>query len=223
MVDATAPAENTTNTAVAHVRFAPTHTADGLREMLTAVFEAGEANVVVLEVESGSDTSSDPALEWLERFDLPIVASFEGHLAGDAASVALACDVRVCGADAALTPPPASDERLRRLVHDTRATHLAGRDGTFSAEELFEFGLVSTIQPAGAAHAEARRLAGVMATRGPIALRLGKEAIWRGLEMPLEQALRFETDLTLLLQTTKDRAEGVRAFLEKREPRFTGD
>jgi enoyl-CoA hydratase/carnithine racemase len=79
------------------------------------------------------------------------------------------------------------------------------------------------VAEAGGARNEALRLAGVMAMHGPIALRLGKEAIWRGLEMPLSQALRFETDLTLLLQTTKDRAEGVRAFIEKREPRFTGD
>jgi enoyl-CoA hydratase/carnithine racemase len=66
-------------------------------------------------------------------------------------------------------------------------------------------------------------LAATIASRGPIATRLAKEAIWRGLEMPLEQALRFETDLTLLLQTTEDRAEGVRAFIEKRAPKFTGD
>jgi enoyl-CoA hydratase/carnithine racemase len=223
MADAAARTEKATNATVAHLKFAPTQTLDSLRETLTAVFESGEANVVVLEVQPRGDASSDLALEWLERFELPIVAWFEGHLAGDAASVALASDVRVCGADAALVPPPASDERLRRLVRDPRATRLAERDGTFSAEELFEFGLVGAIQPAGRAHVEAERLASVMATRGPIALRLGKEAIWRGLEMPLEQALRFETDLTLLLQTTKDRAEGVRAFLEKREPRFTGD
>jgi enoyl-CoA hydratase/carnithine racemase len=70
--------------------------------------------------------------------------------------------------------------------------------------------------------AEADRLARTIASRGPLAVQLAKEAVWRGLEMPLDQALRFETDLTLLLQTTKDRAEGVSAFLEKREPHFTG-
>ena len=61
-----------------------------------------------------------------------------------------------------------------------------------------------------------------MASRGPIALRYAKEAVRRGMEQPLEQALRFETDLTIILQTTEDRAEGVRAFLEKREPKFKG-
>ncbi len=53
-------------------------------------------------------------------------------------------------------------------------------------------------------------------------MRYAKEAINRGLEMPLEQALRYETDLTIILQTTEDRAEGVRAFLKKRKPKFKG-
>ena len=53
-------------------------------------------------------------------------------------------------------------------------------------------------------------------------MRFAKEAISRGLEMTLEQALRYETDLTVILQTTEDRAEGVRAFLEKRRPNFKG-
>ena len=76
---------------------------------------------------------------------------------------------------------------------------------------------------AAAMHAGLEAIAAAIAARGPIATRLAKEAVWRGLPQPLEQALRFETDLTLLLQTTKDRAEGVRAFLEKRPPRFTGE
>jgi enoyl-CoA hydratase/carnithine racemase len=91
------------------------------------------------------------------------------------------------------------------------------------ATDLLKTGLVSAVTPPGGALAEARRTAEIIASRGPIATRLGKEAIWRGLPQPLDQALRFETDLTLLLQTTKDRAEGVRAFLEKRPPNFTGE
>ncbi|MBK7329670.1 MAG: hypothetical protein IPI85_11485 [Dehalococcoidia bacterium] len=97
-----------------------------------------------------------------------------------------------------------------------------GRE-VLGADALLAAGLVSSLVPAGQSLAEGRRVAATIASRGPIATRLGKEAIWRGLPQPIDQALRFETDLTLLLQTTKDRAEGVRAFLEKRAPIFTGE
>ncbi|MEE9277248.1 MAG: enoyl-CoA hydratase-related protein, partial [Dehalococcoidia bacterium] len=70
--------------------------------------------------------------------------------------------------------------------------------------------------------AQAAALAGRIAQRGPLATRFAKEALRRGLEMPLDQALRYETDLTVLLQTTADRAEGVQAFKDKRPPRFEG-
>jgi enoyl-CoA hydratase/carnithine racemase len=83
--------------------------------------------------------------------------------------------------------------------------------------------LVNAVTAPGEADVEARRIAGVIAIRGPIATKLAKEAVWRGLPQHIEQGLRFETDLTLLLQTTKDRAEGVRAFLEKRQPVFKGE
>jgi enoyl-CoA hydratase/carnithine racemase len=83
-------------------------------------------------------------------------------------------------------------------------------------------GLVNEALPRPDVRSRALALAETLAAQGPIALRYAKEAIRRGLDMPLEDALRFETDLTVILQTTADRAEGVRAFLEKRDPRFGG-
>ena len=67
-----------------------------------------------------------------------------------------------------------------------------------------------------------RAVARRIAARGPVAVRVAKEAVARGIELPLSQALRLEHDLTVLLQATADREEGVRAFLERRPPRFEG-
>jgi enoyl-CoA hydratase/carnithine racemase len=61
-----------------------------------------------------------------------------------------------------------------------------------------------------------------MASKGPIALRYAKEAIYKGMDVTLEQGLRLEADLYLLLHTTRDRTEGINAFRKKRTPKFEG-
>lgn len=172
---------------------------------LEGIREGGVARVVVLDATGAEavDAMSAEQLRALTLFALPVVCCFEGEPGEGMAGIALAADMRVCGAGAVLAGRPGA-ERL-------------------DAAALLQAGLVTAVAAAGEAAGEARRLADVIASRGPIATRLAKEAIKRGAGQPLEQALRFETDLTLLLQTTKDRAEGVRAFLEKRPPLFTGE
>jgi enoyl-CoA hydratase len=89
------------------------------------------------------------------------------------------------------------------------------------AEEAYRIGLVNRIadNPLIWAKDWARKLTG----KAPIALKLAKEAVHKGLDMTLDQGLRLEADLYFLLHTTQDRIEGIRAFLEKREAKFKGE
>jgi methylglutaconyl-CoA hydratase len=194
-----------------------------LRERLEALAATGVRAVVITQPETWATPISATGLRWLELFPLPTVAAFEGELTGNGLDLALACDIRVCGADATLRARRIGSRRFLTLIDHARSADLFGRRGSLDAEGMLDYGLVSDLVPAGGATSAAESIAATIASRGPIATRLGKEAIWRGLELPFEHALRFETDLTLLLQTTKDRAEGVRAFLEKRPPTFTGE
>lgn len=192
---------------------------EALRESFAQLRDAARAIIV-----RPAGLAFDPgALTWLERFPLPTIAAFDGELAGPAFELALACDIRICDASARLRVSGIGSRRLLTLAGLDSSVDILRARGRLDAEEALRIGLVSEVAPEGQSLAAARRLAGAIAARGPIATELAGEAIWRGLELPLEQALRFETDLTLLLQTTKDRAEGVRAFLEKRQPHFTGE
>ncbi len=194
-------------------------------EALTGFAEGG-ARVVVVETEADADLGAWPGerVRWLWRdYPLPVVFAFEGWLSGAEAAFAFGCDLRVCGEAAVLELGGSTDELTTARARTLLGLEEDARPRTYTAGEALEAGLVSRVGPAGEAAEVARGAAEAVAARGPIATRLAKEAVWRGLDLPLEQALRFETDLTLLLQATKDRAEGVRAFLEKRPPDFTGE
>ncbi len=160
-----------------------------------------------------------------------MIAVLAGDASGAGLELALACDVRLTHAGARFAMPLASHveswfggtQRLPRLIGRARAAEMMLLGDAITAETALAWGLVNFVAADRAGlDAEADRLARVLASRGPLALRYAKEAISRGLDMPLDQALRYETDLTVILQTTADRAEGVRAFLEKRPPRFEG-
>ena len=201
-------------------------TPGSLRDLLDPLPGMEDVHVVLLLVGPsplGEAQPADAPVEshaWLQTYALPVVAALTGAIAGPAMETALWADIRVCDAGASFQLRPDGSARQMALLGQRGCIELARRRGNLDATAARDLGLVSQV---GEASADlGRAVASAIASRGPIATRLAKEAIWRGLPQPLEQALRFETDLTLLLQTTQDRAEGVRAFLEKRAPNFTG-
>jgi enoyl-CoA hydratase/carnithine racemase len=170
-------------------------------------------------------------IQALAAIPQPVVAAVRGRAHSAGLELALACDIRLAGEDATFALPETSlgmlpraggGQRLARAVGRAQALRLLLLGETIDAVEARRIGLVSGVVPSDEVEPAARRLAESIAARGPIATRLAKEAVHRGAEMTLEQALRYELDLTVLLQTTADRAEGVRAFADKRPPRFIG-
>jgi enoyl-CoA hydratase/carnithine racemase len=167
------------------------------------------------------------ALRQIEMMPQPVIAVIEGGADGAGLALALACDMRVATQDAGFAftgvgPSLGVTQRLPRLIGRARTAQMLLAGERIDAATALAWGLVNVVTPRGGANAEAGRIAAAICERGPLAVRYAKEAVVRGLDMPLDQALRYETDLTVILQTTSDRAEGVRAFLEKRAPRFEG-
>jgi enoyl-CoA hydratase/carnithine racemase len=189
-----------------------------------------DAALLAAEGASALPDQGDPFAS-LAELPRPVVCAIKGEALSAGLELALACDVRVAAEDARLGLPEAKlglvpmgggTQRLARLVGRGKALEMILTGEPVDAQEALRVGLVSAIAPRDKLATEAEAIADRIAERGPIAVRYAKEAVRRGLEMPLEQALRYETDLTIILQTTEDRAEGVRAFLEKRSPKFTG-
>jgi enoyl-CoA hydratase len=167
----------------------------------------------------------------MDRCPQPILAAIRGYALGGGLELALACDIRIAGDDAqvglteinlAIIPGGGGTQRLARLVGRGKALEMILTGARLRADEALRLGLVERVVPAAEVLTHATELARTLAAKAPVALRYAKEAVVKGIELPLAEGLRLENDLSTLLRTTDDRVEGARAFLEKRAPRWTG-
>lgn len=165
----------------------------------------------------------------LAALPFPTIAAVNGFAIGGGMELALACDLRVAAADArmglrevalGLIPGYGGTQRLPRLIGQGRALDLILTGRLVEAREALQLGLVDRV--ADDALEGALELARSTLGNAPIAMGLAKEAVTRGFDLTLAQGLEVEADLFGLATATEDRAEGTRAFLEKRDPRFEG-
>jgi enoyl-CoA hydratase/carnithine racemase len=161
----------------------------------------------------------------------PTIAAIQGVCLGGGLEMALACDIRIASREAifglpevrlALIPGAGGTQRLPRIVGLGHAMRLILTGDRIDANEAWRIGLVSEVVPSEELIERAFHLAQRIVEGGPIAIAYAKEAVQRGIDMPITDGLRLEADLATLLTNTADRLEGAAAFRERRKPVYRG-
>lgn len=207
-----------------------------LLDACEALGDDAAVRVLVLDGAAGAFAASaadgpTPLAPAVAALSLPVVACLDGPVCGAGVGLALACDLRLATpgtrllldeAAHGLLPVGGVTQRLPRLIGPARALEMLLLGRPVPARTALAWGLVHRVVPRARLGASATALARDLAARAPVAMRYAKEAVLRALDLPLADGIALEHDLYVLLQTTADRREGVRAFLAKRRPRFGG-
>ncbi len=169
-------------------------------------------------------------IDRIEKSLKPVIAAINAVCLGGGNELAMACHIRICSDRAKFGQPEISlgiipgfggTQRLARLSGIARARELCLTGDIITAQEAFRIGLVNHVVPDSEVLKQAIGMAKKIATKGQKAVHLIQEAIWSGFEKPLQEALAVEIKLFGKVCATEDKKEGVKAFLEKRQPKFS--
>jgi enoyl-CoA hydratase/carnithine racemase len=161
----------------------------------------------------------------------PLIAACNGLTLGGGLEIALACDIMIASENAkfglpevlvGVCPGGGGTQRLPRTVPRRIAAEMLFTGKTIDAQEAYRIGLVNRVVPIDQLMSEAKKIAEAICQAGPVAVRAAKECMMRGLDMGLEDGLRFEDDFTTYIMSTQDFEEGLAAFRDKRKPKFKG-
>lgn len=170
-------------------------------------------------------------LDLIENCGKPVVACVNGFALGGGCELSLACTMRLASSNAkfgqpevklGIIPGYGGSQRLPRLVGKGLANQILLTGEIVSAEEALRIGLVNEVVAASELIPRAEAIAAKIIANGPLAVRYTLEAVNKGMEMPLREALFLEASLFGLSAATEDKNEGTSAFLEKRAPNFQG-
>lgn len=167
----------------------------------------------------------------LRKLRTPLVAAVSGYCLGGGCELAMACDLIVASESArfgqpetglGIIPGAGGTQRLTRAVGKAKAMDVILSGRFLDAHEAERAGLVARVVAREAWLDEAKRVAREIASKGPVAQRLAKEAVNRAYESTLETGLDFERKALYLAFASEDAKEGLTAFTEKRKPNFRG-
>ncbi|MBA2756493.1 MAG: enoyl-CoA hydratase/isomerase family protein [Chloroflexi bacterium] len=199
----------------------------------TRAFAAG-ADITELAAQTPERLTSEGRFDVWDRIwavGLPLIAAVRGYALGGGCELAMSCDLIVAGEDArfgqpeiriGVMPGAGGTQRLTRAVGTARAMELILTGRTMDAAEARAAGLVTRVVPADEVLEAALALGDVIASMPPLAVRAAKRAVRQAEELPLRAGLQAERAAFFELFATDDQREGMRAFMEKRAPAWTG-
>jgi len=169
--------------------------------------------------------------ERIRRLQKPIVAAVSGYALGGGCELMMYCDIVIASETArfgqpeiniGVIPGAGGTQRLTRAIGKARAMDLILTGRMITAPEALTMGLISRVVPAEQYLEESLKVCHELCSRPPIALKLAKEAVGKAFDTTLTEGLEFERKLFCMLFATDDQKEGMRAFVEKRQPVFVG-
>ncbi|PKP00425.1 MAG: enoyl-CoA hydratase [Bacteroidetes bacterium HGW-Bacteroidetes-8] len=165
----------------------------------------------------------------IETLSKPVIAAINGFALGGGCELAMACDIRIASQKAkfgqpevslGITPGFSGTVRLPKLIGNSMAKEMIFTGKIIDANEALRVGLINSVVEPHDLMTKALEMAKMIASNAPVAVRYSKEAINYALENRTETAAEFETRLFAKCFSTEDQKEGMKAFLEKRKPRF---
>ena len=159
----------------------------------------------------------------------PVIAAINGYCLGGGLELAMTCDIRIAAEHAqfglpeiniGLIPGGGGTQRLPRLVSRALASEIMFTGNRINAQEAYRIGLINRVVPPDQLMAAAEETAEAICRRAPISVQSAKEAMLRGINMPLDEGLKVEREMVKKVRATEDFQEGVKAFVEKRPANF---
>lgn len=169
--------------------------------------------------------------EFIRAVPKPVIAMVNGLAIGGGCEIAIACDIVIASENAQFGQPEANigvipggggTQMMPRLVGDKKARELIFTGDSISAEEALRLGLVNKVVPGEKLRETVDEFIGKLKSKSPAILKFAKLAVNKSLETPLSVGIQSEADLFALCFGTEDQKEGMKAFMEKRPPKYTG-
>jgi enoyl-CoA hydratase/carnithine racemase len=170
----------------------------------------------------------------IEKYPKPVIAAINGYALGGGCELAMSCHFRILlnseqvtmgqtEIDRGIIPGWGGTQRLPRLVGKTKALEMLLLGSRINAADALSIGLVTRLSQPGQLMNDAKELAKALAKKAPIAMQVILDAVTRGLETTTDQGIKIELEGSQRVSRTKDAMEGAMAFIQKREPVFTGE